>query len=63
VFANGKNYRMQQGCSVSMCTSILLKDKVCDGVVPSSVCNFFGGVEEASLEENEQGSHVESWTP
>ena len=34
-----------------------------DGVVPSSDCNFFGGVVEASMGENKQGSHVESWTP
>jgi len=30
-----------------------------DGVVPSSDCNFFGGVAEASMKEDEQGAHVE----
>jgi len=27
--------------------------------MPSSVCNFFGGVAEASMKEDEQGAHVE----
>jgi len=30
-----------------------------DGRVPSSDCNFFGGVAETSMEEDEQGAHIE----
>jgi len=34
-----------------------------DGVMPSSDLQFLGGVAEASMKEDEQGSHVERWTP
>jgi len=34
-----------------------------DGRVPSSELQLLGGVAEASMNENEKGTHVELWIP